>query len=208
MAEKGQTLSALRKWIMPNLAGRLASVPLRGPCSHGAKAPCIEVVSAKYAKHLRLHTCGPCQQRWWECNGKVIGLSEALRIIGRAARATGVPREPPPRADGAAEGSRRERSATAPFPDHIDLVDLSPLGGSPGDLLLPREVAAIFAVCPRTIARWADRGLLATTRTAKGHLRFRRGDVLDLREGRRLKLLHRAPSPLTGAGVGPEHEPL
>jgi excisionase family DNA binding protein len=58
---------------------------------------------------------------------------------------------------------------------------------SPDDLLVSREVAAIFAVCPRTIANWVRRGMLATTRTAGGHLRFRRQDVQALLEDQGLE---------------------
>jgi excisionase family DNA binding protein len=57
----------------------------------------------------------------------------------------------------------------------------------PDDLLVSREVAAIFAVCPRTIANWVRRGMLATTRTAGGHLRFRRQDVQALLEDQGLE---------------------
>jgi excisionase family DNA binding protein len=58
---------------------------------------------------------------------------------------------------------------------------------SPDDLLVSREVAAIFSVCPRTIANWVRRGMLATTRTAGGHLRFRRQDVQALLEDQGLE---------------------
>lgn len=192
---------------MPNLAERLPPGPRCGPCSHDATAPCINVVSAKYAKKLRLHTCGLCHHRWWECNGRVIGLPEVLRIIGDGARTISVPGEPRRRDGRPEEGLGRRRSPAALLPDHIDLVGPGPLGGSAGDLLLPREVAAIFAVCPRTIARWAERGLLATTRTANGHLRFRRGDVLDLREGKRLQpSASGSERPVAVARVGPEDE--
>jgi excisionase family DNA binding protein len=44
------------------------------------------------------------------------------------------------------------------------------------------EVAALFRVSPRTIARWADAGLLACTRTlggvsGRGHRRFEEAEV-------------------------------
>jgi hypothetical protein len=79
-------------------------------------------------------------------------------------------------------------SSSPPAVKHIDLVERDlpndALRGDPDDLLVCRDVAAIFAVCPRTITNWARRGTLATTRTAGGDLRFRRSDVLALHQGR------------------------
>lgn len=39
-------------------------------------------------------------------------------------------------------------------------------------LLTPREVAAMFAVQPKTVSRWADRGILPYVRTPGGHKRY------------------------------------
>jgi excisionase family DNA binding protein len=52
------------------------------------------------------------------------------------------------------------------------------------DLLRPREVAELLGVTPGTVARWAREGLLKPlTHTPGGHRRYRRGEVLALREG-------------------------
>lgn len=46
-----------------------------------------------------------------------------------------------------------------------------------GELLLPREVAVMFRVDPKTVIRWANAGKLRSFRTAGGHRRFRAADV-------------------------------
>ena len=46
------------------------------------------------------------------------------------------------------------------------------------------EVAEMFGVTRRTVARWAVDGTLAAARTPGGHARFRREDVEDLMESR------------------------
>jgi excisionase family DNA binding protein len=66
-----------------------------------------------------------------------------------------------------------------------------PRSGGPDDFLLSREVAAIFAVSPRTVTNWATHGMLPAARTAGGHLRFRRRDVVALYEH---QLAERPPS--------------
>jgi excisionase family DNA binding protein len=45
------------------------------------------------------------------------------------------------------------------------------------DLLTIREVAVLFRVWPRTVARWQEQGKLRAIRTPGGRLRFYRGDV-------------------------------
>jgi excisionase family DNA binding protein len=51
------------------------------------------------------------------------------------------------------------------------------------DLLRPREVAELLGVRTATVARWARNGLLkAAIETPGGHRRYRRGEVLVLRE--------------------------
>jgi excisionase family DNA binding protein len=45
------------------------------------------------------------------------------------------------------------------------------------ELLYPRDVAPMFGVDPKTIARWADSGKLKFVRTLGGHRRFRRSDI-------------------------------
>lgn len=44
-------------------------------------------------------------------------------------------------------------------------------------LMTPAEVAALFRVDPKTVARWANSGKIASIRTLGGHRRFRRADV-------------------------------
>ncbi len=44
-----------------------------------------------------------------------------------------------------------------------------------------REVAAIFAVHPKTVVNWATAGRLAHFRTPGGHRRYLRSDVERLR---------------------------
>lgn len=44
-------------------------------------------------------------------------------------------------------------------------------------LLTPGVVAALFRVDPKTVQRWADQGLLTTTRTLGGHRRFHRHEI-------------------------------
>ncbi|MDO5025356.1 MAG: BldC family transcriptional regulator [Trueperella sp.] len=45
------------------------------------------------------------------------------------------------------------------------------------ELMTPAEVAALFRVDPKTVARWADSGKLPSIRTLGGHRRFPRRDV-------------------------------
>lgn len=47
------------------------------------------------------------------------------------------------------------------------------------ELMTPSEVAALFRVDPKTVARWADSGKLPSVRTLGGHRRFPRKDVLE-----------------------------
>jgi excisionase family DNA binding protein len=46
------------------------------------------------------------------------------------------------------------------------------------------EVAALFGVNPRTVARWVDEGRLPAGRTLGGHRRYKRKDVEALYEKR------------------------
>lgn len=48
----------------------------------------------------------------------------------------------------------------------------------PEELLLPKEVAAIYVVDPKTVTRWAAAGLLAAVKTKGGHRRFKVGVIL------------------------------
>ncbi len=45
------------------------------------------------------------------------------------------------------------------------------------ELLTPAEVAAIFGVDPKTVARWADTGLISSIRTLGGHRRYSASEI-------------------------------
>ncbi len=47
-------------------------------------------------------------------------------------------------------------------------------------LLSPSEVARLFGVHPKTVARWAEAGQLTPYRTLGGHRRYRAGEVEKL----------------------------
>ena len=47
-------------------------------------------------------------------------------------------------------------------------------------LLTPRQVAEMFRVDPKTVARWASNGWIGSLRTPGGHRRFRESEVLAL----------------------------
>ena len=49
-------------------------------------------------------------------------------------------------------------------------------------LLTPAEVAAVFHVDPKTVARWAKGGKLSYIRTVGGHRRFKVSEVKALLE--------------------------
>lgn len=49
-------------------------------------------------------------------------------------------------------------------------------------LLTPGDVAELFAVTPKTVARWADDGKLHAIRTLGGHRRFHAEEVRSLLE--------------------------
>lgn len=51
-------------------------------------------------------------------------------------------------------------------------------------LLTPREVAARFAVDPKTVTRWARSGLLPSITTPGGHRRYRESVINALAEER------------------------
>lgn len=48
------------------------------------------------------------------------------------------------------------------------------------ELMLPREVAELFRVDPKTITRWARDGKLHSVRTLGGHRRYKRSQVMKL----------------------------
>jgi excisionase family DNA binding protein len=61
----------------------------------------------------------------------------------------------------------------------------APTGRSFGGdaLLTPSEVAALFRVNPKTVARWAKSGKLSSIRTLGGHRRFRAAEVRRALQG-------------------------
>ncbi len=48
------------------------------------------------------------------------------------------------------------------------------------ELMTPGEVARLFGVHPKTIARWASAGRLTPARTLGGHRRYRASEVHEL----------------------------
>ena len=50
-------------------------------------------------------------------------------------------------------------------------------------LLTPAEVAALFRVDPKTVARWAKTGKLTSLKTLGGHRRFHESEVRKLLGG-------------------------
>ena len=48
------------------------------------------------------------------------------------------------------------------------------------DLLTPAEVAAIFRVDPKTVARWAETGKVSSIRTLGGHRRYSAAEIRRL----------------------------
>lgn len=65
------------------------------------------------------------------------------------------------------------------------------------ELLLPSEVAALFKVDPKTVARWANGGKIPCIRTPGGQRRIRFGDVKEFLTGSVI-----AGGAGTGAGNG------
>ena len=47
-------------------------------------------------------------------------------------------------------------------------------------LLTPHQVAEMFRVDPKTVARWASKGWIGSIRTPGGHRRFRESEVRAL----------------------------
>ena len=47
-------------------------------------------------------------------------------------------------------------------------------------LLTPHQVAELFRVDPKTVARWASNGWIGSIRTPGGHRRFRESEVRAL----------------------------
>lgn len=51
------------------------------------------------------------------------------------------------------------------------------------EFLNPSEVAHLFGVDPRTVAKWAKAAKLSSARTLGGHRRYPRHEVMALLEG-------------------------
>lgn len=66
--------------------------------------------------------------------------------------------------------------------DSCEDVAISGKPEAPDRLLSPAEAAAVFAVDPKTVTRWAEAGRLHSVRTVGGHRRYLRSDVLALRD--------------------------
>lgn len=47
-------------------------------------------------------------------------------------------------------------------------------------LLTPQEVASMFHVSPKTVARWAAAGRISAVRTLGGHRRYKESEALRL----------------------------
>lgn len=47
-------------------------------------------------------------------------------------------------------------------------------------LMTPAEVASLFGVDPKTVARWARAGKISSTRTLGGHRRYLRSEIEQL----------------------------
>jgi len=54
--------------------------------------------------------------------------------------------------------------------------------GSPR-LLTPAEVAGLFSVTPKTVARWAAAGKITAVRTLGGHRRYPEAETRELLDG-------------------------
>lgn len=96
-----------------------------------------------------------------------------------AMRGTRLPQDPPAEARFNQMGtpmSNRKRPADRPMIIHgWDF--------GPGQLLSPGDVAVMFRVDPKTVARWAEDGRLASIRTLGGVRRFSRQQIEHLMYG-------------------------
>jgi excisionase family DNA binding protein len=80
-----------------------------GPCRHAPAVIVLEVLGKSRATGLRRHGCDLCHRSWWERDGTVIEVPEALQIISEFARAPG----PRPQRSKVAAPDRRPRRQTS-----------------------------------------------------------------------------------------------
>ena len=112
------------------------------------------------------------------CVAKLLQTAHSdLRTRSRSFRRP--PAHPPMAAAVSVAVAGSPTTAAPPTGSNVDHL----LEGDPLGLLVAREVSTIFAVTPHTVANWVTSGTLRAGRTAGGHLRFRRRDVLALYEG-------------------------
>ena len=60
-------------------------------------------------------------------------------------------------------------------------------------LLTPHQVAQLFRVDPKTVARWASNGWIGSIRTPGGHRRFRESEITALLAERTMPAPPRRP---------------
>lgn len=123
-----------------------------------------------------------------ECQGFAIvagKLADRMAVNRRTGRLGGVANPVAAGADEDEPGEEADYPAAARQASIIDAVT--------PPLLRAKDVAALFAVTSRTATNWATANRLPSFRTAGGHLRFHRDDVLALLASRPFE--RRAPSP-------------
>jgi excisionase family DNA binding protein len=76
----------------------------------------------------------------------------------------------------AREPARKQPAQRKPKPEPLPRLAFYP-DYEDDEILLPVQVADLFAVTTRTVRRWADAGVLPVFRTVGGHRRFRWGEL-------------------------------
>lgn len=64
----------------------------------------------------------------------------------------------------------------------------------PRALMTPGEVADLWKVDPKTVTRWAERGLLNSIKTPGGHTRFFQDEIHKLLNGEELGSVEDLPA--------------
>ena len=90
--------------------------------------------------------------------------------VGMPGSATGTG-DPPPKKTSSVDGDDSKDHLAGRTRRTVDDVE---------QLLTPAEVAQLFRVTPKTVARWATSGQLGSIRTPGGHRRFRETEVSAL----------------------------